>query len=81
MTLGFEYKLTGSGWAESTISDDSGCLTMRVSYLSDALGELAETVLRLLRNSEKEEVAFMDEPGEHRWLLQRARRRFARESR
>ena len=43
-------------------------------HLSDALGDLTEAMVDLLNGSEEKEVFFMDEPGEHRWLLRRTER-------
>jgi hypothetical protein len=71
MEMKFEYDLAGSGWAESMISVNEQSLSMTVSYLSDALGHLTKAVVRLLNGAEEAEVRFMDEPGEHRWLIRK----------
>jgi hypothetical protein len=67
----FEYNLIGPGWAESTISVNEQSLSMTVSYLSDALGHLTKAVVNLLNGAEEAEVRFMDEPGEHHWLIRK----------
>src|SRR5215210_7268150 len=63
------YDLTGTGWAEATVSDGNQSRTMIISYLSDALGDMTRAVVRLLRGSQDEEVSFLGEPGEHLWTL------------
>ena len=44
---------------------------MSVSYLSDALGDMANAALRLLHGDREATFSFEDEPGEHHWLLNR----------
>lgn len=44
---------------------------MRISYLSDALGDLAKAVVSLLKGADEAATFFMDEPGEHLWVMQR----------
>jgi hypothetical protein len=65
------YQLAGAGWADARISDGGRCRDMSVSYLSDALGDMARSALHLLRGSRDVSFAFEDEPGEHRWILTR----------
>lgn len=67
----FSYQPLGSGWAEATVSNGSEYRSMNVSNLSDALGDMTAAVLRLLQGSGREEVSFLDEPGEHVWTLRR----------
>ena len=43
----FTYMLTGSGWSEATIADDGAALTLRVSYLSNALRDLTDAMIAL----------------------------------
>lgn len=69
MTVKFKYKLSGAGWANSNISIDGKSISMKVSYLSDALGDLTKAIVRLFEGTNKVEVFFMDEPGEHRISL------------
>jgi hypothetical protein len=65
------YQLDGDGWASARISDGSSCRDMDVSYLSDALGEMAWSALQLLCGARESSFSFQDEPGEHRWTLSR----------
>lgn len=65
------YQLAGAGWADARISDGDRQLDMSVSYLSDALGNMARAALALLRGSREASFAFEDEPGQHRWTLVR----------
>lgn len=44
---------------------------MAFSYLSDALGDLARAVRGLLRGMPEATFSFLDEPGEHRFILRR----------
>jgi len=63
------YQLAGSGWADARISHNSGYRDMAVSYLSDALGDMARAALQLLCGAREASFSFQDEPGEHRWIL------------
>jgi hypothetical protein len=65
------YQLSGRGWAEARISAPGRHLDMVVSYLSGALGDMAQAALQLLRGEREAAFSFADEPGEHRWLLTR----------
>jgi len=65
------YQLEGAGWADARISDGSRQLGMSVSYLSDALGDMAKAALHLLRGGREASFSFEDEPGQNRWLLTR----------
>jgi len=70
MTKLFDYNLTGTGWAEVTLSDETQSVTFEVSYLSDPLSELYEGLYRLTQNqSDKEIIVFADEPGEHSLII------------
>jgi hypothetical protein len=67
----FEYRLTGHGWSEATIADRDTKVELTASYLSDALGNLARAVVRLMRGMEQARVSWDEEPGEYRWLMVR----------
>ena len=58
------YQLEGAGWADARISDGSRQLGMSVSYLSDALGDMAKAALHLLRGGREASFSFEDEPGQ-----------------
>jgi len=69
----FSYKLTGHGWAECTVMDGDDASPMRVSYLSDALGDLVRAVLSLFESATScvVECEWTDEPGEYHWRFTR----------
>ena len=63
------YDLEGAGWAGARISDGSRHCYFSVSYLSDALGDMAKAAVMLLHGSREESFSLQDEPGEHRFIL------------
>ena len=65
------YDLEGAGWAGARIADGSHHRDFSVSYLSDALGDMAKAAALLLNGSREETFFFQDEPGEHRFILSR----------
>ena len=65
------YDLEGAGWAGARISDGSRHRYFSVSYLSDALGDMAKAAVMLLNGSREESFSFQDEPGVHRFVLTR----------
>jgi len=67
------YKLTGAGWADARMSHDGSYRDIAVSYLSDALGDMVRAAVQLLRGASEVSFSFQDEPGEHRWILIRAK--------
>src|SRR5262245_53146087 len=73
----FTYVLTGSGWAEATLAAESQHITLRISYLSDALYDLTRAVLAILNGTRCARVNWAEEPGEHRLLLTRSGERIA----
>lgn len=77
MKLTIIYRLTGRGWSETTLTDGNRSVSVRASYLSDALADLSEVVLALLRGADHARCRFADEPGEHRWLFERRGERLA----
>ena len=68
----FKYRLTGTGWAEARVADGASSATITASYLEDALGELLETIAYLLEGAEKARCSWQEEPGEYRWIFERA---------
>ena len=62
------------GSMEASVQADGQHLRMLISYLSDALGDLTEAVMVLLRSLELEKriCSWQDEPGEYRWIIHRA---------
>ena len=67
----FEFRLTGSGWAEAGIGDDANHANPTASYLSDALGDLLRAVLRMIEGGEESRCSWEEEPGEFRWIFRR----------
>jgi hypothetical protein len=66
-----DFHLGGAGWADICVRDGFAMLEMQASYLSDALGDMAQATLHLLRGAREATFAFEDEPGQHRWVLTR----------
>lgn len=69
----FAYRLTGTGWAEACISDHASAVSIRASYLTDALGLLLKAVDQLLQGADEARCSWADEPGEYRWIIKRDR--------
>jgi hypothetical protein len=68
----FTYRLTGTGWAEARIADGPIASTITASYLEDALGALLEATGLLLEGAEQARCSWEEEPGEYRWIFERA---------
>jgi hypothetical protein len=68
----FNYRLTGTGWAEATLVDVAGTATVPASYLVDTLGVLLGAVAALLSGATDARCSWELEPGEYRWLFTRA---------
>jgi len=69
--LRLSYILHEHGWATASISDGNATVEMDVSYLSDALGDLARAVRGILRGISEVTFSFQQEPGEHRFVVSR----------
>ncbi|MCJ0763512.1 hypothetical protein [Variovorax terrae] len=69
MSLNINYRLTGVGWAECTLSDDQSTCTVTASYLSDALHNLVLAAHALLSRFTKLSFSFDEEPGEYQWVI------------
>lgn len=67
----FTYRLTGTGWAEATLSAESSSATITASYLNDALGVLLEAVGLVLEGADQARCSWEKEPGEYRWIFER----------
>ena len=67
----FEYRLTGSGWAECHVAVGNRHVTVTASYTSDALGDLTRAVLQLKNGAISARAQFDEEPGEYRWIFHR----------
>jgi hypothetical protein len=68
----FVYELVGAGWVHAAIRADNQSLEFRpVSYMSDAIGDLATAVLQVREDYEPHEFVWAHEPRYSRWRLQR----------
>jgi hypothetical protein len=73
LELQLDYRLTGLGWAECTVSDENASCTITASYLGDALGNLVSAACAALRYFNRVSFSFEEEPGEYRWVIQSPR--------
>ena len=71
MAVEFSYRLTGRGWSLAEIADGQASATLGASYLTDALGDLLEAVLRLFADYDSARCSWQQEPGEFRWIFDR----------
>jgi hypothetical protein len=70
MPLFINYRISGTGWVDVTLSDGQQQISGNVSYIHDSLGNLADAAVSLLTSLPTEKVVvFMDEPGEHQLIL------------
>ena len=69
----FTCNLTGRGWAQATARDEDARVVMDVTFLTDALSDLADCTIALLSTSSIRQFTCSceQEPGEHRWLVRR----------
>jgi len=65
------YILHKHGCASASIGDGDITVEMDVSYLSDALGDLARAARGILRGLPETTFSFQQEPGEHRVVVSR----------
>jgi hypothetical protein len=74
----FDWQLTGRGWATATFRlDPDGDATVipAISYLSDALRDLADALVALDGGTADVRVVLMHEPGQHDVLVRRVSER------
>lgn len=69
MPLLIDYRITGLGWADCEIADESSTCTVSASYLGDALGNLVLAACAALRFFGRVSFSFEEEPGEYRWVI------------
>jgi hypothetical protein len=69
--LRLSYILQQHGWAAASISNGNATIGMDVSYLSDALRDLARAARGILRGLPEATFSFQQEPGEHRFIVSR----------
>ena len=70
--LRLDYALTGSGWAQATLSIGRKSVRMTFSYLHDSLGQLAAAIEALAKGEKTSKAVFMAEPGEHQVMFEQA---------
>lgn len=71
MSVNVAYKLTGSGWAECVLEIDGQVAVITASYLSDALSNLLQSAIDLMKEQKDATASFEEEPGEFRWCIRR----------
>ncbi len=70
MLTGFEYRLTGLGWAEMVFTAGEKEVVICFSYLSDPLPDFLTALVTVYNETSLfAHVAFRDEPGETEVLL------------
>jgi hypothetical protein len=69
----FNYRLTGTGWAEAVVRSGDDIATVTVSYLTDdALGDLLAACRAGLYGPLGEaSCSWQEEPGEYVWTIRR----------
>ncbi len=68
--MDFTYEVVWPGWARAEIRDGDQVARLTASYLSDALGDLLQGVLRALCGANTVEFVWLEEPGEYRWRFE-----------
>lgn len=68
-TVGFEYRLTGTGWAKAHLRVGGSSVELSASYLNDALGDLVRAAAAIASGASQACLTWMEEPGEFRWIL------------
>lgn len=66
-----DYRLSGTGWADATVSDGEASAELSASYLADALGDLLRAVVALTEGAAEARCSWAEEPGEYRWIFAR----------
>ncbi len=66
--ISINYQIEDAGWAIGRIGNETQLIEFYISYLHDSLKQLAESALDI-DFTETQTVIFMDEPGEHRLVL------------
>ena len=69
--LSIACTFTGHGSARCSVTVGSTRQELRASYLSDALGDLVRAAAAMLKGADVVRCAFLEEPGEFRWVLSR----------
>jgi hypothetical protein len=69
MTLAIDYRLTGTGWAECSLSDGEASCEITASYISDPLRSLVLAATAVVSGFTRLSFRFDEEPGEYRWNI------------
>ena len=69
MRLIVNLELTGLGWADCHIADETSSCKVTASYISDALRHLVLAATAVLSGFRSVTFAFDEEPGEYRWVI------------
>ena len=69
MNLSVNFRLTGIGWAECQIADETSSCTVTASYLSDAMRHLLLAATAVVSEFRRVTFKFDEEPGEFRWVI------------
>ena len=69
MSLAINYRLTGTGWAECSLSDGQSSCDITASYLSDPLRSLLLAATAVISGFTRLSFHFDEEPGEYRWII------------
>lgn len=69
-SFSLKYTINNGGWAVLEIGNMEKTLILNISFFHDSLKELAQSAI-VLKFKDETQVVFMDEPGEHRLVLER----------
>jgi hypothetical protein len=66
-----DYRLEGDGWAKAVVVAGNLKVEMRVSYVTDALGDLMRAVTSVSEGQPEARLTWAREPDWYRWRLDR----------
>ena len=69
MALAITYRLSGTGWAECSLTDGQASCDITASYLSDSLRCLVLAATAVISGFKRVSFGFDEEPGEYRWNI------------
>ena len=61
--VSFDYKLTGTGWARADLRIGTTRVSLRVSYLTDGLGDIVRAAIAIGEGASDQTVIWVEEPG------------------
>lgn len=74
-SFSLKYTVLNGGWAVLEIGHMEKAITLNISFFHDSLKELALSAI-VLRSEDETSVIFMDEPGEHKFILKKRHEHF-----